>query len=230
MKHRAPTYRLGPEFDRKLEEFRRKFLKEGFSLFAEEFSGLDTFIANAHQDRSDRQDKGLRRTPREKYLLEALSYKMYDELNREAFNRTKDTLIVLPDCLSLDNPDCLKTDEAWGDRCQQCNPECEAFDVSELADRYGLEVVYSKRKLSEQIDHYADRSGDLAVVGVACLLMLAPGMRAAADVGVPARGVLLNFTGCEHWNDETFASRFPLEQLEAILEEKYGQVDQKADN
>jgi len=230
MTHRAPTYRLGPDFSDKLERFRRQVLEGGFSLFAEEFSGLDDFIARASGDSSDRQDKRLRQTPREKYLLEALSFKIYDELNREAFNRAKDTLIVLPDCLSLDNPDCLKTDEPWGDRCQQCDPECTAFKVSEIADRFGLEVVYSKRKLSEQIEHYADRSGSLAVIGVACILMLASGMRSAAEAGVPARGVLLNFTGCEHWNDEPFASRFPVEQLEAILEEKYGQADQATDD
>jgi len=230
MKHRAPTYRLGPDFNRKLSELRQKFLDDGFSLFAEEFANLDAFITDAHEDESDRQDKGLRRTSREKYLLEALSFKIYDELNREAFNRAKDTLIILPDCLSLDNPDCLKTDEPWGDRCQLCDPECEAFEVSEISDRYGLEVMYSKRKLSEQIEHYADRSGDLAIVGVACILMLASGMRAAAEVGVPARGVLLNFTGCEHWNEEPFASRFPLEQLKVILEEKYGPANKKTDN
>ena len=222
MKHRAPTYFLEPDFNRKLSEFTQEMLERGFSIFSKEFAKLDEFIAAAEADQSDRQDKSLRRTPREKYLLEALSFKIYDELNREAFNRAKDTLIVLPDCLSLDNPDCLKTDEPWGDRCQQCDPDCEAFEVSEIAERYGLEVVYSKRKLSEQIQHYADRSGDLAVIGVACILMLASGMRAAAEVGVPARGVLLNFTGCEHWNDEPFASQFPLKQLEAILEEKYG--------
>jgi hypothetical protein len=230
MKRQPPTYHLGPEFNAKLEEFAKRFLDDGFARFAEEFANLDSFIAAANKDQSDRQDKKLRRTPREKYLLEALSFKIYDDLNREAFNRAKDTLIILPDCLSLDNPDCLKTDEPWGDRCQQCDPECQAFAVSEIADRYGLEMVYSKRKLSEQIEHCADRSGDLAVIGVGCLLMLAPGMRAAAEVGVPARGVPLSFTGCEHWNDEPFASRFPLEQLEAILKEKYGQADKTADD
>lgn len=230
MKQRAPTYRLGPDFNRKLETFKQQFLEQGFALFAGEFANLEEFIARAEGDQSDRTDKKLRRTPREKYLLEALSFKVYDELNREAFNRAKDTLIVLPDCVSLDNPDCLKTDETWGNRCQQCDPACVAYEVMEMASRFGLEVVYSKRKLSEQIEHYADRSGDLAVIGVACILMLASGMRAASEVGVPARGVLLNFTGCEHWNDEPFASQFPMEQLEAILEEKYGKADQAADD
>jgi hypothetical protein len=230
MSERAPTYRLGPEFNDKLTRFVDRVLREGFEAFSKEFAGLDPFIANAHSDRSDREDKSLRQTPKEKYLLEAIAFKIYDDLNREKFNQAKETLIVLPDCLSLHNPDCLKTDEKWGDRCQQCADDCQANEVVELAESYGLEVVFSKRKLEEQIDHYCKQSGDLAVVGIGCLLMLASGMRSAAEAGVPARGVLLSFCGCEHWNDEPFASEFPLEQLRAILEEKYGQANSPADN
>jgi hypothetical protein len=41
-------------------------------------------------------------------------------------------------------------------------------------------------------------------------------------VGIPARGVLLNCTGCEHWNDVPFASNFSLDWLKEVLKEKYG--------
>ncbi len=222
MTDRAPTYRLGPDFDRKLTEFVDRFQREGYEHFRDEFAQLDEFIAAAHEDTSDRTDKGLRRTPKIKYLLEAVSFKIYDQLNREKFNRAKNTLIVLPDCLSIQVNDCLKTDEKWGDRCQQCIDDCQASEVVELAEQYGIEVVFSKRKLTEQIEHFAEKHEDLGVVGIGCLLMLAEGMRSSADAGVPARGVLLNFTGCEHWNDDPFASAFPLDQLKAILEEKYG--------
>jgi len=222
MSTHGPTYHLGPDFDRKLAEFTAKFLDDGFAHFSEEFARLDDFIAAAHADQSDRTDKGLRRTPKVKYLLEAVSFKIYDQLNHEKFNLAKNTLIVLPNCLSLHNPDCLKTDEKWGDHCQQCVDDCQSNEVVELAEQYDIEVVFSKRKLSEQIEHYADGSSDLAVIGIGCLLMLAEGMRTAADVGVPTRGVLLNFTGCEHWNDEPFASEFPMDRLRAILKEKYG--------
>jgi len=222
MSDQPPTYRLGPDFARQLTEFTEQFLRDGFEQFSKEFAKLDDFIARAMVDESDRTGKSLRRNEKEKYLLEAVAFKIYDQLNRERFNTAKDTLIILPDCLTLHNPDCLKTDEKWGDRCQQCVDECQANEVVELAEEYGLEAMYSKRKLSEQLEHYRDRSGDLGVIGIGCLMMLANGMRAAADVGVPARGVLLNFTGCEHWNDEPFASEFPLDQLRAILKEKYG--------
>jgi len=222
MSGRAPTYRLGPDFDRKLTAFVARVLSEGFTEFAEEFGQLDEYIARALADRASRDDHSLRRTPKEKYLLEVVAFKIFDQLNREAFNQAKDTLIVLPDCLSLHNPDCLKTDEKWGDRCQQCVDECQANQVVDLAEAYGVECVFSKRKLEQQIEHYADRSGQLGVIGVGCIMMLASGMRTAHEVGVPARGVLLSFSGCEHWNDEPCASEFPLDQLKAILEEKYG--------
>ena len=60
------------------------------------------------------------------------------------------------------------------------------------------------------------------MIGIACIKMLAEGMRTAAEVGIPARGVLLNFSGCEHWNDQPCASEFSMRWLEDILEEKYG--------
>ena len=202
MSNGAPTYQLGPGFDRKLTEFVQQFLCKGFEQFADEFANLDDYIAKAKADQSNRGDNGLRRTPKEKYLLEAVTFKIYDELNREAFNRAKNTLIILPDCLGLDNPDCLKTDEKWGDRCQQCTGDCQANEAVELAESYGLEAVFSKRKLSEQIEHYRDSSGDFSVIGFGCVLMLADGMRSAADAGVPSRGVLLDFCGCEHWNEK----------------------------
>jgi hypothetical protein len=222
MAMRIPTYRLGPDFDQKLTRFVEDFLRDGFDSFSEEFEGIEAFVARANADSSGRDDQELRRSEKERYLIEAVAFKIYDRLNREAFNRAKDTLIVLPDCLSLHNPDCLKSDEKWGDLCRLCTETCQAAQVTELAEKYGARCVFSKRKLEEQIEHYAHRSHELGVVGIGCLMMLAGGMRTAHEVGVPARGVLLDFSGCEHWNDQPCASEFPMEQLRAILEEKYG--------
>jgi hypothetical protein len=221
MKQQAPTYKLQPEFPERLEKFVEQFLSAGFDTFRKDFDGIDAFVKMATDDSGDRDDHNMRRTPKELYLLEAVSFRIYDALARERFNQIKNTLIILPDCLSLHNPDCIKSEGDYGDRCALCLPECQAFDVCELADRYGVEVVFSKRALTEQLEHYKDQAGDLSVIGIACLTMLARGMRTARDVDIPARGVLLNFTGCDHWNDKPFASAFDHNCLEAILKEKY---------
>ncbi len=221
MTEQAPTYRLQPEFNERLEKFVEQFLAAGFETFGKDFEGIDEFVKMAIDDTSKRDDHNMRQTPKELYLLEAVSFRIYDAINREKFNQIKKTLIIMPDCLSLHNPDCIKSDGDFGDRCQLCQPDCQAYDICELADRYGVEVVFSKRALTEQLEHYKDHAGELSVIGIACLTMLARGMRTARDEGIPARGVLLNFTGCDHWNDQPFASAFDHNRLEAILKEKY---------
>lgn len=220
-----PTYKLGRDFDLKLEKFVKRFLADGFEYFAQEFERIDQFVEKARRDPAGRDDHKLRHTEKEKYLLEMVSFKIYDQLNREEFNRRKNTLIVMPDCLSLHNTECEKVETEYGFFCQRCLPSCQAYEIGELAKSYGADIVFSKRALAKQIEYFAARMGDLGVVGIACIIMLAPGMRTAAEVGVPARGVLLDFSGCEHWNDEPCASEFAVTSLEAILEEKYGKRD-----
>lgn len=221
MPGKHPTYKLGPDFNSKLDTFVKKFIADGFGHFAEEFEKINGFVEQAMHDQS-RDDSDLRRTPKEKYLLELVSFKIYDELNRAGFNKCKNTLIVMPDCLSIHEQECEKLEKPYGFFCKRCNPECRAYEIGELAKQYGIKILFSKRKLTEQLEYFSEKVGDLSVIGIACIMMLASGMRTAHEVGVPARGVLLNFTGCEHWNDEPFASDFTMASLKAILEEKYG--------
>jgi len=222
MTQKYPTYHFGKDIREKLDGFVKRFITDGFNEFSDEFDNIDDFISCALIDNREESEKKLRTTPKEKYLLEIVAFKIYDELNREAFNKTDKTLIVLPDCLSLHNPDCEKKETSFGDVCMSCTNSCRAFQVVELAKKYNAEVTFSKRKLSEQIEHYVKEMGDVGVIGIACIMMLANGMRTAMDEGVPTRGVLLSFTGCEHWNEKPFASGFQLSWLKSILEEKYG--------
>lgn len=221
MKNKAPTYFLPPDFDDKLNSFVDKFISGGFEKFNDEFSGIDGFVKAACADKSDRDDHNLRRSEKERYLLELVSFKMYDRLNRTAFNKTKNTLIIIPDCLSIHEKECEKVEYEFGYVCRKCQENCQAFHIVELAKKYKAKVLFSKRKLTEQLEHHGSKMADMGVIGIACIMMLASGMRTAREVGVPARGVLLGFTGCDHWNEKPFASSFPFDQLETILKEKY---------
>ncbi len=229
MTRQYPTYRLGPDFRDKLQRFVDSFLEHGYTTFDKEFANIDEFICRA-RDLTDHPEQEIRRTPKEKYLLDVVSFGIYDRLNREAFNRTKDTLIILPDCLSLNNPDCERVETEFGDVCRQCTEACQAYHVVELAKPYGARVSFAKRKMSQQIEHHAGELRNIGVIGVACMVMLASGMRTCAELDIPARGVLLSFTGCEHWNDQPFGSRFPMSWLKEILEEKYGGRTSTADD
>ena len=217
---RPPTYRLFPDTPDKLERLAARVLDDGLTTLATELADIDGFVAAAQDEDPGRDAHHMRGSPRELYLLEALSFQVLDQTWRDAFNRTRDTLVVLPDCLSLHNPECKKTDGEWGGRCARCLPECPAARATKLCRDHGAAAVFAVRDQEAMLSHHRDRSGDLGVVGVACVLMLAAGMRAAALLGLPARGVLLEGCGCEHWNDDVFGTRFALERLEAILAEK----------
>ena len=225
MTAKHPTYKLNPDSNDKLEKFIKKYLTEGMALFETEFEKIDSFVKQARCEKatvSKRDDHILRSHPKEHYLLEFTAFKIYDELNREEFNRRRNTLIIMPDCLSIHEKECKKVETKYGFVCHRCQQSCQAYEITELARKYKVKTLFSKRSLSEQLEYHAKKMGDMGVIGVACLMMLSNGMRTAFDVDVPARGVLLNFTGCEHWNDKSFASEFNLDALETILKEKYG--------
>ena len=219
MERHIPTYHLGDDFRERLDSFTNRVLSEGYEYFSKEFARIDAYLEKARRDDSG---ESLRRTDKAVYLMELLAFKIKDELDRDAFNRAGKTLIVMPDCLSLHNPDCEKVETAYGDVCKRCVECCQAYGIGDLAARYRCKIIFSKRKLTKQLEHYQETMGDLGVIGIACIKMLAEGMRTAAEVGIPARGVLLNFSGCEHWNDQPCASEFSIRWLEDILEEKYG--------
>lgn len=225
MKRRYPTYHLSDDSYRKLSAFVDHLLSEGYETFSPEFDKIDTFLEEVASEPPDRDAHSLRQTEKERYLLELISFEIYDRLNREPFNRAKKTLIVMPDCLSLHNPECEKVDKPTGDVCRQCSPDCFAAQIGQIGAGFGVKSVFSKRKLEQQLEHYQGTLEDYGVIGIACVLMLASGMRSAREVGVPARGVLLEGCGCEHWNDQPFSPQLALDRLRAILQEKYGRAD-----
>ncbi|UCD94455.1 MAG: DUF116 domain-containing protein [Candidatus Zixiibacteriota bacterium] len=221
------TFRLGDDFYDKLDRFTKKVLEEGFELFKEEFKNIDGFYEKALKDTSKHKALTFIRTPKHLYLIEALYYQAFEYINREAFNKAEETVIILPDCLALMGDKCKRKRKKLGKICTRCVPNCQINRIMQIADEYNVEGYYSKRALTEQIQKIKKRKPSLAVIGISCILTMASGMRSAKEAGVPSRGVFLNFTGCEHWAGKPFPTETAVERVKAILEEKYGLPDQK---
>ncbi|SYZ74316.1 hypothetical protein TRIP_C60586 [Candidatus Zixiibacteriota bacterium] len=216
------TFHLEPDFYDRLERFTQGVLQKGFEIFKPDFQKIDAFYATAVADKSARDDHAFRRTAKPFYLIEALYYKIYDEFNREAFNRAKETVIIVPQCLALMQEKCQRKRGKYGKICNRCVPNCQINKISEIASLFGVDTYFSKRGLEKQLGRIKRAKPSLSVIGISCVLTLASGMRTAAELGIPARGVFLNFTGCDHWTDKPFATETSLARLKEILEEKYG--------
>jgi len=223
------TYRIDSSFYDKLDKLTKRVLKEGFELFKDEFANIDSFYQKTLSDTSDRSDNNFRQTSKPFYLIEALYYQIFEYENREAFNKAERSIIILPDCMSYLGDKCKRERTRLGKICARCVPKCRIFQIMEIADKYNVPGYFSKRTLTEQLTKIRNsEKSSMSVIGISCLLTLASGMRSAKDAGVPARGIFLNFTGCEHWADKPFATDTAVERIKSILEEKYGVLDSPA--
>lgn len=226
------TYRIEDDFYKKLEKFTQKTIDEGLKLFENEFANIDSFYTGTFNDKPNRSDHNFRQTARPFYLIEAMYYQIFDDHNREAFNKADKTFIILPDCLSYLGDKCKREKTDLGKVCTRCVPKCQINQIMEIADRYDVKGYFSKKALTEMLTHIKEaektkktEESTLSVIGISCLLTLASGMRSAKEAGIPSRGVFLNFTGCDHWADKPFATETAVDRVKIILEEKYGLPD-----
>ena len=133
----------------------------------------------------------------------------------------RDTVLILPDCLRRQGSACKRKGTRYGTRCTACDGACAICRITAAAARHGAGAYFADMEHEKQFRALMRGTyRELSVIGVACIWMLAGGMRAAEAAGVPSQGVLLNFCGCEHWRDDPVVTDAVVEQVEAILAAK----------
>lgn len=102
-----------------------------------------------------------------------------------------------------------------------CDDSCTLGRITVTATRYGVDGFSSDREHERQPAALKrGRYRDLSVIGVACVWILANGMRTAEEAGVPSQGVLVDYCGCEHWLDDPVVTAAAVERVEQILRDK----------
>ena len=221
----APTYDLrelgqGLAIYERLDRLADRFLEMADREVGPAFARVPAFVARVLAA-ADRADEHYRRTTRERYLVELLACVVMSRQFWPEFVRRRDTVLILPDCLRRQGSACKRKRTRYGTRCTACDPECAIGRMSAAAARRGAGAYFSELGHEKQFRALMrGRYHDLAVLGVACIWMLASGMRAAEQAGVPSQGVLLNYCGCEHWRDDPVVTDAVVERVEAILAAK----------
>jgi len=221
----APTYDLrelgeGLEIYERLDGLADRFLELADAAVGCAFSRVPEFVERARREEG-RHDATYRRTTRERYLVELLACVVMGRQFWLEFVKRRDTVLILPDCLRRQGDACKRKRTRYGTRCTACDPECAICRMTVAAARHGAAAFFADMDHEKQFR--ALRRGpyrDLSVLGVACIWMLANGMRAAEGAGVPSQGVLLNYCGCEHWCDEPMVTDAVVERVEALLAAK----------
>ena len=219
-----PTYdlsTLGKDGDlySRLEAFADRFGDLADREVGPAFSIVPAFSGQAAAE-VGREEEFYRRTTRERYLLELLAVTVMARQFWPAFAARRDTVLILPDCLRLKEKGCGRKNTRMGPRCTICYPDCLVGRITAAGRRFGVQAYFAQMGHPRQFRALRRTYPDLSVVGVACIWMLAAGMRAAEEAGIPSQGVLLTYCGCEHWTDDPFVTDASVARVEAILEAK----------
>jgi hypothetical protein len=219
----TPTYDLrelgtGLDLYARLDRFADRFLEVGLEEVGAAFTRVPEFAARAAVE-TGRESEPYRRTSRERYLAELAAIVIMGRQNWPSFAARRDVVVILPDCLRIDWDACRReADGDRGTRCTSCNPDCVAGRISDVAEEHGVATYFAERERAAQFGAWRRASPDLALLGVACIWMLAKGMRDAEEAGIPSQGVLLNYSACEHWSAAPATTDAVVERVAQILD------------
>jgi hypothetical protein len=220
-----PTYDLrelgeGTAIYERLERLADRMLAVAREDVGPAFVRVPSFAQRACEE-CDRWEEYYRRTTRERYLADLLACVVMNRQFWPEFVARRDTALILPSCLRRRGDECERKGSRYGKRCTACDESCAIGRITVAAAKRGAAAFFSDRDHPDQFRLLRrGRFKDLSVIGVACIWMLANGMREAEENGVPSQGVLLNYCGCEHWADEPCVTDTVVERVVAILDAK----------
>jgi hypothetical protein len=220
-----PTYDLrelgeGAAIYERLEALADRMLAVAVEEAGCAFARVPAFAELARGERG-RWDEYFRRATRERYLAELLACVVMNRQFWPEFAARRDTVLILPDCLRRRGEECERKGSRAGPRCTACDETCAVGRMTVAAAKRGAGAFFAIRDHGTQFRKLRrGRFKDLSVIGVACIWMLANGMREAEEAGVPSQGVLLNYCGCEHWADEPHVTDTVVDRVADILDAK----------
>jgi hypothetical protein len=218
----TPTYdlrELGSRLDlyARLDRLADRFLDLALEEVGAAFTRVPEFAARAARE-TGRHEELYRRTTRERYLAELLAIVIMGRQHWPRFAARRDVVVILPDCLRIDWDTCRRAaDGDCGTRCMSCDPDCLAGRISAVAEEHGAAAYFAERERGTQFGALRKAHPDLALLGVACIWMLAKGMRDAEEAGIPSQGVLLNYSACDHWSEAPAVTDAVVERVAEIL-------------
>ncbi|MFH1176193.1 MAG: DUF116 domain-containing protein [Acidobacteriota bacterium] len=220
-----PTYDLcelgeGLAIYERLDRLADEFLEIAERKVGAAFVKVPAFAAAAGRE-GGREEEYYRATTRERYLAELLACVVMGRQFWPAFVARRDTVLILPDCLRARQQGCKRKRTRYGWRCIACDPDCLVGKITKVGARHGADAYFADLGHARQFKAMRrEKYRDLSVVGVACIWMLAAGMRAAEEARVPSQGVLLNFCGCEHWSEREIVTDAVVARVEQLLAAK----------
>ena len=198
------------------------FIDLGRSHLTPYLGRLDEYLTQLPESgSSDRDDIDFLSTPPEKYIRNLLCVSVLNRIYRDEFLKTDRKMIVLPECLKDYGPDtCCRIKRKNFAECTQCLPDCHVNIVDESFVNRKTEMILEPDDTDLMAADLRQKHGTVGIVGVACVLTLAPGFKDTLKYKHPTQGVFLNYSSCKyHWAPKSpYNTRFSLARLAHVLD------------
>ena len=130
-------------------------------------------------------------------------------------------IVIMPACARLrDERTCRAKHTDSTAMCSHCTVGCAISAVTRVAERSGAQVVFVAHgsRFYQYVESLAADASDIGIVGMACASdLLGSGWRARSK-GIMAQCILLNESGCDHWQAVPAPTSCDLAELSRILD------------
>ncbi len=183
--------------------------------------GVEPFLREQLPARPKGEDTMQCSRRRVEYHLNMVGAEILNRAWRRSFLGCRRHVVVMPGCSRMrSDEDCRATRGTTELACSHCTLGCAVSTATRQAERAGSEAFavihgsdFSRFLASETLG-----GRDVGIVGVACAAgLVGAGWRARAQ-GLAAQCVLLNASGCGHWQSVASPTSFDLAELGRILD------------
>ncbi|HMA96693.1 MAG TPA: DUF116 domain-containing protein [Polyangiaceae bacterium] len=182
--------------------------------------GVNRFFDQELVARGPREDTLQCSRRRVEYHLNMVGAEMLNRAWRRGFLACRRHVVVMPGCVTLrEETECRAVRAEVERKCTHCTLGCSVSAATRMSERAGADAVFVMHgsNFSRFLDAQALKDEHVGVIGIACAAgLLGAGWRARSK-GLMAQCVLLNASGCLHWQSVLTPTTFDVAELSRIL-------------
>jgi uncharacterized protein len=177
-------------------------------------SNVRNFMRSHYLRYSGREDFFFCGKKEVEYHLNMVGASLLNQLLKEQFNKTDNTILLLPTCMAK-NDRCKAVFNAGTLQCVHCTLGCKVSEVASEVEKSGIETLMIKHSsdFSKWLKPWANQT-KTGVIGTACVLNLLQGGYEMQRLNIPSQCVYLDHCSCsKHWGFEGLPTDLNISQV-----------------
>jgi len=147
-----------------------------------------------------------------------IEIELTNRLNKVKFLGCNYKIALLPYCLREMLSECKSITDEIDYYCKRCSNMCYINKISTILKDHDIHpYIWRTIRLKSLIKQLVHKYGSAGIMGIACIVELARGMRSCLKAGVPVVGIPLNANRCIRWMGDFYENSVDLDELKSLV-------------